>query len=137
MQQPALNPVTFKIHPNNRTETIGGWAEDGQWKKCLLAAYRFAPGKRFVFESTGGGWGNPLDREMEKVLDDVLDEYVTIETAREVYGVVIDPKSLTLNSQATVLLRGQMRQANGNGTFVTPNEKISISPRGYVPSAAK
>jgi len=74
---------------------------------------------------------------MEKVLDDVLDEYVTIETAREVYGVVIDPKSLTLNSQATVLLRGQMRQANGNGTFVTPNEKISISLRGYVPSAAK
>jgi N-methylhydantoinase B/oxoprolinase/acetone carboxylase alpha subunit len=127
-----------KIHPNSRTETIGGWAEDGQWKKCLLAAYRFAPGERFVFESTGGGgWGNPLDREMEKVLDDVLDEYVSIETAREVYGVVIDPKSLTLNPQATALLREQMRQANGNGAFVTPNDKIATSPSDYVPSTAK
>ncbi len=127
-----------KIHPNSRRETIGGWAEDGQWKKCLLAAYRFTPGERFVFESTGGGgWGNPLERDVEKVLDDVLDEYVSIEAARDIYGVVIDSKTLKLDSKATTFLRDQKRQANGNGAFVTTNGNISASPTDYVPAAAK
>jgi N-methylhydantoinase B len=37
----------------------------------------------------GGGWGNPLDREPDAVLDDVWDEYVSIEGALRDYGVVI------------------------------------------------
>ena len=40
----------------------------------------------------GGGWGDPLTREPERVLDDVRNGYVSPEAAREVYGVVIDPK---------------------------------------------
>jgi N-methylhydantoinase B len=97
-----------KMDPNGRREAIGGWAEDGQWKKCLLAAYRFTPGERFVFESTGGGgWGNPLEREANKVLDDVLDEYISIDNARDIYGVVIDPKTFKLDAPATTALRTQ------------------------------
>jgi len=38
----------------------------------------------------GGGFGNPLDREPELVLDDVMDEWLSIEAAREYYGVVVD-----------------------------------------------
>ena len=30
----------------------------------------------------GGGWGDPLDRDPQAVLDDVLDEYVSVEGAR-------------------------------------------------------
>ena len=37
----------------------------------------------------GGGWGDPLDRPAERVLDDVLDEYVSVEAARRDYGVVL------------------------------------------------
>ena len=37
----------------------------------------------------GGGWGDPLDRPAERVLDDVLDEYVSVESARRDYGVVL------------------------------------------------
>ena len=40
---------------------------------------------------TGGGWGDPYDREPERVREDVLDGYVTVEGARADYGVVIDP----------------------------------------------
>jgi N-methylhydantoinase B len=97
-----------KMHPDGRREAIGGWAEDGQWKKCLLAAYRFTPGERFVFESTGGGgWGNPLERDVNKVLDDVLDEYISVDTARDVYGVVIDSKTFNLDAVGTTALRVQ------------------------------
>ncbi len=36
----------------------------------------------------GGGYGNPLERPVERVLDDVRDEYISPESAREDYGVV-------------------------------------------------
>ena len=41
-------------------------------------------------EPNAGGYGDPLDREPQLVLDDVLDDFTTIELAREAYGVVID-----------------------------------------------
>ena len=41
----------------------------------------------------------------EKVLEDVLDDYVSIEAARELYGVVINPDTLQVNSTETAALR--------------------------------
>src|SRR5256885_7250803 len=37
----------------------------------------------------GGGWGDPLERPPEQVLEDVLDEYVSVEAARRSYGGVL------------------------------------------------
>src|SRR5881397_503931 len=37
----------------------------------------------------GGGWGDPLERDPEKVKEDVLDEYVSMRGARYDYGVVL------------------------------------------------
>jgi N-methylhydantoinase B len=37
----------------------------------------------------GGGLGNPRERDPERVLSDVRNGYVSIEKAREVYGVAI------------------------------------------------
>jgi len=55
----------------------------------------------------GGGCGNPLEREPEMVERDVLEGYVSIERAREDYGVVIDPKTLKVDTEATKKQRGQ------------------------------
>jgi N-methylhydantoinase B len=38
----------------------------------------------------GGGYGNPLGREPERVLEEVIDGFLSIDAAREVYGVVIE-----------------------------------------------
>lgn len=38
----------------------------------------------------GGGYGDPITRDVAKVLDDVLDGFVSAGAARAVYGVVID-----------------------------------------------
>jgi N-methylhydantoinase B len=38
----------------------------------------------------GGGWGDPKERPAEKVLEDVRNEKVSVESARRDYGVVID-----------------------------------------------
>jgi N-methylhydantoinase B len=54
----------------------------------------------------GGGVGDPAEREPEKVLHDVINEYVTLETARDVYRVAIVPGDPpTLDAEATAKLR--------------------------------
>ena len=49
----------------------------------------------------GGGYGDPLEREPERVAGDVLDGYVTAAQAEEIYGVVLDPRSGTVDERAT------------------------------------
>jgi N-methylhydantoinase B len=61
-----------------------------------------------IEEAGGGGYGNPLERAIEKVLDDVTDELVSVERARTDYGVVIDAKTLSVDLKAT----GQLRKAS-------------------------
>ncbi|GJH13180.1 hydantoinase B/oxoprolinase family protein [Caballeronia novacaledonica] len=56
----------------------------------------------------GGGYGDPLDRPAQQVLDDVLDDFCTIDHARDAYGVVITA-GLTLDLAATEALRGKIR----------------------------
>lgn len=63
----------------------------------------------------GGGWGDPLERDPQAVLDDVLDEYVSIEGARRDYGVVLsgslEDLTLAVDVPATDALRASMREA--------------------------
>ena len=54
-----------------------------------------------------GGYGDPLERDPELILSDVLDEFTTVELAREKYGVVIEPGTLRLDSNATKRLRAE------------------------------
>ncbi len=58
----------------------------------------------------GGGWGDPLDRDPEKVAWDVKNEYITIETAKNVYGVVVDPETFKVDYEATKKLRQELRE---------------------------
>ncbi len=44
----------------------------------------------YYTSSGGGGFGSPLERDPQLVLDDVMDEWLTIDAAKEYYGVVID-----------------------------------------------
>jgi N-methylhydantoinase B len=56
-----------------------------------------------------GGFGDPLERDLEKVLEDVLDEHVSVESAREQYGVVIDLARGAVDEEETVRLRASRR----------------------------
>lgn len=68
------------------------------------------PGDILVSNSGGGGGvGDPLDREVEKVHLDALNEYISIEAARNVYGVVIDPKTFEVDEEATAALRKKLK----------------------------
>jgi N-methylhydantoinase B len=53
----------------------------------------------------GGGWGNPLKRDPEKVLADVRNGYVSLAGARQAYGVAIYPEKMEIDIAATTALR--------------------------------
>jgi N-methylhydantoinase B len=48
----------------------------------------------------GGGWGNPKERNPQSVLRDVIIGLVSIERAKSVYGVDIDPNTMTIISDS-------------------------------------
>lgn len=60
--------------------------------------------------SSGGGYGDPLEREPERVLNDLEDGIVSREEAKEIYGVVIEANDLVLDPAATDKLRQGLRQ---------------------------
>ena len=47
------------------------------------------------------GYGSPLERDPQKVLDDVLEEFIGVEDAREAYGIVLDLERERVDEQAT------------------------------------
>ena len=73
---------------------------------------RMKPGDVIIMDAAGGGgYGDPLERDPEMVQDDVIQGYVSLEKAREDYGVVIDPATMKADLAATDELRRSMRMA--------------------------
>ncbi len=71
------------------------------------------PGDRVLIGTQGGGgYGDPLARPIERVLDDVIDELVTVESARDDYGVVI--QAGVVDEAATSRLREDLRAQRGD-----------------------
>ena len=64
------------------------------------------PGDVVAFYSAGGGgYGDPFERDPEMVRRDVIYGYVSVEQAREDYGVVIDPETFEIDYKATERMR--------------------------------
>jgi N-methylhydantoinase B len=56
----------------------------------------------------GGGFGPPWTRPVENVREDVRQGYVTPESAKSDYGVVLDPHTLEIDPDASAKLRARM-----------------------------
>jgi N-methylhydantoinase B len=72
------------------------------------ASREFAYGDVISFEQPGaGGYGDPFARDPARVLEDVLDDYVSIDAARERYGVAItgEGADLRVDEAATKRIR--------------------------------
>jgi N-methylhydantoinase B len=77
-----------------------------------VAGVEMATGDALVYRfGGGGGWGNPFARDPAAVLDDVWDEYVSVDAAREEYGVVVtgslEDMTLAVDEDATRELRAR------------------------------
>ncbi|MGE4608958.1 MAG: hydantoinase B/oxoprolinase family protein [Myxococcota bacterium] len=86
-------------------------AEQRQMPADAVLAYQYGG---------GGGFGNPLLRDPDAVREDALDEYVSVEAARERYGVVLtgSPETcdIELDVEATRKLREKLAVERGTST---------------------
>jgi N-methylhydantoinase B len=87
-----------------------------EYKVDLIARAQLPAGAVIAYQHGGGsGFGPALDRDPEVVKDDVLDEYVSLNAAREKYGVVLtgslEDYDLAVDAAATVALRQKMKNA--------------------------
>jgi N-methylhydantoinase B len=65
-----------------------------------------------LIQAGAGGYGDPLDRDADAVLEDVRQEKLTLDCVRREYGVVVRPDTLELDQEATEELRGRMRKGD-------------------------
>jgi N-methylhydantoinase B/oxoprolinase/acetone carboxylase alpha subunit len=72
----------------------------------------FAAGEFIEFrEPNAAGYGNPLERDPALVREDVLDDFTSVELARDAYGVVFaGEQSLEIDEGATRALRSELAQ---------------------------
>ena len=76
--------------------------------KCTVKVEK---GDIFVVKTPGGGgYGNPMEREPERVLHDVLNGLVPLEAAKKDYGVAIDPVTMEIDWESTQLLRAKQKK---------------------------
>ena len=89
-----------------------GQSDEQNWPS-KFTGYQLEGGDTITISvPNSGGYGDPLEREATRVLSDVLDGFTTVELAKQDYGVIIDPKTGTLDIGATELLRAERRVAS-------------------------
>lgn len=87
-----------------------GRREDLPSKKMIVL---HAGDQLWEYIAGGAGYGDPLDRDPEMVLSDVLDRKVSLEAAREAYGVVLTPEGGALDELGTKECREALRRQRG------------------------
>jgi N-methylhydantoinase B len=82
-----------------------------------------------VVWTAAGGFGDPMDRDPQLVLEDWQNGAVTLAAARDIYGVVIDEAAGALDLDATKALRAATRRKRV--------EPIKVKPRKLGGSALR
>jgi N-methylhydantoinase B len=67
------------------------------------------PNGAILFQQAGGGggYGDPFKRPKEKVAEEVKNGIISVECAKEDYGVVVNPETFKINLEETEKLRGE------------------------------
>jgi N-methylhydantoinase B len=75
-------------------------------------AMKLDAGDAFILDAGGGGgYGSPLERPPDRVRADVVEGYVSLQAARDDYGVELDERTLTVDGPATERRRSAARGA--------------------------
>ena len=96
--------TTYVLNPGQPDEIVFDHKIDALNYKAGDRLLAITPG--------GGGWGDPLQRDMEKVAEDVALGLVSREFARRDYGVVCDEDGI-LDVEATLAHRAETAAGRG------------------------
>jgi N-methylhydantoinase B len=102
--------------------------ETEDWLGSIFSDVPIGPGDVFTRPTAGGGgFGDPLERDPALVLEDVADDYVSIERAAKDYGVVViarDPEicDYVVDGRGTEVLREKIRRERDGWHRADPEE---------------
>lgn len=88
----------------------GNWITDFANAKFIFELGQDGDAFR-VRSGGGGGYGQPWERAIEAVRNDVRQGYVSLDAAKKLYGVILDPESFKIDHAATARERAQLRDA--------------------------
>lgn len=112
--------------------------EKETWLGSVFSDYPVYSGDQFARPTAGGGgFGDPLERDPQKVLVDVIDDYVSIRRAALDYGVVIneidaDLCEYEIDTAATEALRADMRAKRKTWARMDPAEVSRLYKAGEI-----
>jgi N-methylhydantoinase B len=111
----ALRPISGRFDAELRAD-----ADGDVYLTSKFSHVNVQPGTTLrIVNAGGGGYGDPFERDPSLVLDDVRNELVSREAAREQYGVVLAEGALRVDEGATAALRagaaGQERRLKLEG----------------------
>lgn len=96
----------FGGKPGSRNLAFINEGEKNQKELKAKESVKLKKGDTFTsYPSGGGGWGNPLERNVELVREDVLNEIVSQESALQDYGVVLEGNNYKIDYKKTAKLR--------------------------------
>ncbi|MFP5346073.1 MAG: hydantoinase B/oxoprolinase family protein, partial [Actinomycetes bacterium] len=130
--------ITWGIEGGLPSIPHGVWLNKGSDDERFLGAtfsnVPVGPGDWFTRPSAGGGgFGDPLTRDPDDVLEDVIDGYVSVERAGKDYGVVVrevDPEldQYEIDRTATKALRAEI-SSNRRGWLEEDAEDVALRYR--------
>ena len=126
----TMTIIAFGIGHTDRPLGVAGgkpgtlvdhWAEEHETQKKVrkfrnIGIFEVKEDEDWVcYANGGGGYGDPLERDPELVRDDARNSIVSVEAARDEYGVVLDtkPELYEVDHEATEKLRAQLRRERG------------------------
>ena len=113
-------------------------SEKEDWLGSVFSDYSIQTGDIFSRPTAGGGgFGDPLERDPNLVLEDVIDEYVSIARAAEDYGVVIkeidrDTCSFKVDEEATKKKREYIREHRIEWARMDPSKVSDMYKKGEI-----
>ncbi len=118
----------FGGFPAGAVNTVVLLEPEGTLKSMQMAtSLKLRPGTRMVLiTGGGGGWGDPIERPIEKVEEDLRNGYIDEDQARTVYGVVV--KNGRVDLEETVRLREKMKKKGRRTPQYCPHDKRWIDP---------
>lgn len=111
---------------------------DEVWLGSVFSDYPVETGDQFARPTAGGGgFGDPLQRDPARVLEDVIDDYVSLRRAALDYGVVIRARDADLldyeiDLPATETLRAEIRASRHGWARSNPAEVSALYKAGRI-----
>ena len=113
-------------------------SDKNKWLGSVFSDYPIFTGDIFSRPTAGGGgFGDPLERDEKAVLEDVIDEYVSLKRAEEDYGVIINEidKEVCLyeiDYKKTLTKRNYIRKNRKNWARTNPNDVSLMYKNGKI-----